>query len=610
MVRLQIKNGFSLVEMSVVLVVIGLITGMGVSAAIDSLESTRRVATETKLDVIESALFNFRKNYGRLPCPADSTLATDNTDYGVEAANMSGTCTGGTPAATHVTPTLAIPDATESGAVPSGALPARTLGLPDEFMYDSWGGKFMYEVTPAMTMENAFSNMQLSDNCAITIKDQADNALPIKPVYALVSHGKNGIGAYSKGGTRQTTGTAGTAEQTNVRATTDTPTVRFKNGVNGARNTAGYYDDIVRFKALYQMMDDIQRNAVPYSGPEMTLAYSAASGAQIVYGKKRCGRYQDFTGTKPAVVVSNPVFTGFTPANTNFFAYYSDGIAGTCNLYSIIGNVLAAVTSATPVPNCPAAATLGVMAQNNGMLVLNGDAAPFMSVYSLLGSAGAASYVELPNALYPALASMPENMSLSENGDYLAVSRHTATAYKNIYVKNGDHYVALTNATQPDNANVVYSNAISPNGKYYASTVISLSGNDTELSVWRNVNGVYTQVGSTLTLAGLAEPSVVSFSPDSAYVAVGGATVDSVYVVNIDSVTETLTVSSVMSFGATPTDIAFSADNNFMGVVLASSGSGAMALYRRTGATTWTADNASNLTFNGSANGKAIAFSR
>ncbi len=606
MVRLQIKNGFSLVEMSVVLVVIGLITGMGVSAAIDSLESTRRVATETKLDVIESALFNFRKNYGRLPCPADSALATDNANYGVEAANL-GTCTGGTPAATHVTPTLAIPDSTESSAVPSGALPVRTLGLPDEFMYDSWGGKFMYEVTPAMTMDNAFSNMQLSDNCAITIKDQADSGtFTMKPVYALVSHGKNGIGAYSKGGTRQTTGTAGTAEQVNIRTTTDTPTVRFKNGVNGARNTAGYYDDMVRYKALYQMMDEIQRKAAPYSGPEMTLAYTATSGVQIVYGKKRCGRYQDFSGTKPAAFAANPIFAGFAPSNTNLFVYHT----GTCKLYSIIGNVLAAVTSATPVPNCPAAATAGAMAQNNGMLALNSAVAPFMSVYNLMGSAGAASYVELPNALYPALAAIPENMSLSENGDYLAVSRHTATAYKKVYVKSVDHYVALTSTIQPDNANVVYSNAISPNGKYYASTVISASGNDTELSVWRNVNGVYTQVGSMLTLAGLAAPSVITFSPNSAYIAVGGSTANRAYVVNIDSVTETLTASSVMSFSATPTSIAFSADNRFMGVALASSGSGAMALYRRTGSTTWTVDTFSNLTFNGSANGKVIAFSR
>jgi prepilin-type N-terminal cleavage/methylation domain-containing protein len=90
-------HGFTLIELSVVLLIIALIAGSGVVVGKSALESAQLASTYNRLNTIETALLAFRQN-GRLPCPADGTLAASSSNFGVEAANL-GSCTGGTPAA-------------------------------------------------------------------------------------------------------------------------------------------------------------------------------------------------------------------------------------------------------------------------------------------------------------------------------------------------------------------------------------------------------------------------------------------------------------------------------------------------------------------------------
>lgn len=76
--RLTSHQGFSLVELSIVLIIIGLIVGAGVTIWRSSIESTRLSATKTNLDNIKSSVINFATANGRLPCP-DSTVPPNNT---------------------------------------------------------------------------------------------------------------------------------------------------------------------------------------------------------------------------------------------------------------------------------------------------------------------------------------------------------------------------------------------------------------------------------------------------------------------------------------------------------------------------------------------------
>ena len=71
-------KGFSLVEISVVLVIIGLMLGAGVTFWRSSIASTRLSTTKTNLDNIRNSVISFAIATGRLPCP-DTTIPPNNT---------------------------------------------------------------------------------------------------------------------------------------------------------------------------------------------------------------------------------------------------------------------------------------------------------------------------------------------------------------------------------------------------------------------------------------------------------------------------------------------------------------------------------------------------
>ncbi len=75
---LREKKGFTLVELAIVMVIIGLIMGAGVTIWKSTIDSTRLSTTKTNLDHIKNAVIHFAIANGRLPCP-DSTTPPNNT---------------------------------------------------------------------------------------------------------------------------------------------------------------------------------------------------------------------------------------------------------------------------------------------------------------------------------------------------------------------------------------------------------------------------------------------------------------------------------------------------------------------------------------------------
>src|SRR4051812_46387881 len=62
---------FTLIELSVVLVIIALLTGLAVSSGISVVASARLVTTNQRMAAIDQALIAFRNANDRIPCPAD-----------------------------------------------------------------------------------------------------------------------------------------------------------------------------------------------------------------------------------------------------------------------------------------------------------------------------------------------------------------------------------------------------------------------------------------------------------------------------------------------------------------------------------------------------------
>ena len=121
-IQLKKNKGFSLIELSIVLVIVGILAGSFISTIGSRIENTRRSDTIAQLNTIRDAIIGFASSKGRLPCPAD----TDT--LGVESPDGGGAC------------------------LQHGFIPGKTLGLRgsynrDELLLDNWGNPIRYSVT-------------------------------------------------------------------------------------------------------------------------------------------------------------------------------------------------------------------------------------------------------------------------------------------------------------------------------------------------------------------------------------------------------------------------------------------------------------------------------
>ncbi|NBX02982.1 MAG: type II secretion system protein [Alphaproteobacteria bacterium] len=235
------KRAFSLLELSIVLAVISVLLGGVLNIAAQMTRDKKQAELTMKMDAIEAALIGFRKANNRLPCPADGSLAISDANFSKEAATP-GTCTGGTPAASF-----------SNGNLVGGVVPTRTLGLPDEFTFDPWGGRFTYALGKEMTATGAFITYSPTATLAtpLTIKTASiGTTISSAALAVVVSHGQNGHGAFQLSGVRKNGGSTNAEEQKNCHCTAaavaDTFDATFiqKKATDSGLDS---YDDITRY---------------------------------------------------------------------------------------------------------------------------------------------------------------------------------------------------------------------------------------------------------------------------------------------------------------------------------------------------------------------------
>lgn len=225
------QRGFSLVELAVVLVLIGIIMTMGLKVAVSTLGNAAYSETKSKQEMIKTALIGFLRTNGRLPCPD----------------NSAGVASGAEPASCNA-----------NAADAYGVVPWQTLGIPRDVVIDGWGDYFTYRVANGTdgskdwTTKAGFDINELhKSRDALTIQElNADGTALVtttsKGVVVVLSHGKNGAGAKTtKVAARLPTADAGADEQTNATDSTTRFVLRPVNESSGA--TGGPYDDLLSF---------------------------------------------------------------------------------------------------------------------------------------------------------------------------------------------------------------------------------------------------------------------------------------------------------------------------------------------------------------------------
>lgn len=205
-------RGFTLLEVSIALVVLGLMLGGALYAGGSVLRGTAETETAKRLDRIEEALLVFATVNARLPCPT-----RPGSNFGVEdrSGSASATC---------------------DGSQENGVVPWRTLGLDREEALDAWGRLVTYRVyddgTSGLVRDNGMNLTACSlanppdsddgvvkDTCTtgtpvleylrdkglrvgseagkhdLADKDLANDEAGPGAAYILVSHGNNGYKA-------------------------------------------------------------------------------------------------------------------------------------------------------------------------------------------------------------------------------------------------------------------------------------------------------------------------------------------------------------------------------------------------------------------------------
>ncbi len=243
---LRSRKGFTLIQLCVILTIASL-------ALVAVLPSTLKTSVKpagdstARMQAILSALRNYQAaNSGRLPCPADPTIAIGASNYGVASPNS-----GTTYDCYKVSnpPNAAYADTTSHIAI--GMVPVLTLGLSRDYAIDSYGRDITYLVDTNATGCQSSSSL----TGGITVND---NGVSQNTVAALVSHGRDGYGAWlplqgtSGTATRLDNGSTDTSQAANAQVQPGGGLNANGNGqfaplVNqGATST---FDDIVVYKS-------------------------------------------------------------------------------------------------------------------------------------------------------------------------------------------------------------------------------------------------------------------------------------------------------------------------------------------------------------------------
>lgn len=230
------SGGFSLVELSIILVIFGGLAAASTMLGSKWVEGSEVQTTKQNIETVEAAVDAYVRLNERLPCPASDSVAPTNAAFGRDTSAADGLCSDATLAA---------------GQVVKGAVPFQTLGVGKSLAYDAWGNRLDFYVDRRVTTEDAFINLYPAGDTSIgdiEVQDMAGGQRTGKAVMAIVSHGARAHGAVNRSGTALTLTDPNAKEVEN--ATIDRVIVQ---GMAGKGADGREFDDIVAYKLRSQL---------------------------------------------------------------------------------------------------------------------------------------------------------------------------------------------------------------------------------------------------------------------------------------------------------------------------------------------------------------------
>ena len=276
------KQGFSLVELSIVLLILGVMIGGLMSVLAQDARRKKQLELKIKMDAIEKSLSAYVKKNNRLPCPSDGTYGITSAYFGKEATSSTSDTTtcivgSGNYSSGFRTSNPSPPMANfYTGTTVGGVVPVRSLGLPDDYILDPWGGRFTYIVDMRFTTNdsNALPFIIYPPTASTTtlssllrVDDTSGSARTTNAIAVVISHGQNGHGAYQLSGSRRNAGITNSKElencSCNASAADGTFNTTYVQQQAAASDTdlRNSFDDVVRYYTRASFLSTLDMNS-------------------------------------------------------------------------------------------------------------------------------------------------------------------------------------------------------------------------------------------------------------------------------------------------------------------------------------------------------------
>ena len=149
-------RGFTIVELSIVLIVIGILIVPALQIWSQWNKQQVVTRTDTAMNQTQRALNNFLSSYGYYPCPARANAVPGDADYGRES-KTAGVCTAVANGVWQVNSSNAAnADVVANPEVYVGSIPFRDMNMPERFAYDGHNNRILYAVTGLLTDDSTF----------------------------------------------------------------------------------------------------------------------------------------------------------------------------------------------------------------------------------------------------------------------------------------------------------------------------------------------------------------------------------------------------------------------------------------------------------------------
>ena len=133
MIKIKSKRAFTLLEMSIVILIIGILVVGTINFQITIDTKSKENITADKINRIEKAISEYFLKNGKLPCPSNIKAVKTDSNYGVEY-RFDDVCSG-------------YEEKFVNNGLIYGGVPTKTLELTDDYSVDAWGSTISYVIS-------------------------------------------------------------------------------------------------------------------------------------------------------------------------------------------------------------------------------------------------------------------------------------------------------------------------------------------------------------------------------------------------------------------------------------------------------------------------------